>query len=103
MDPPSTFTRENLLDGGNLLVMAEPFLRASLSPLLSRMGIVVGDSIANRHDPLTYEVIESNLLLDNGDIGNDNFSYHPIFENISEISLWLLSQRAVTASSDNRG
>ncbi|MGQ9603536.1 MAG: T9SS type A sorting domain-containing protein [bacterium] len=79
---------EYLLDGGNLLVMAEPFLRAPLSPLLSRMGIVMGDSIANHHDPLAYDVIESNLLLDNGDIGDDNFSDHPIFENISEIVLY---------------
>lgn len=89
--------RGNLLHRGNLLVMAEPLLIASLSPLLSRIGIVRGDSIADRHNPLTYEVIESNLLLDNGDIGNDNFSYHPVFEKIPEISLWLLSQRAVMA------
>ncbi len=79
---------EYLLGGGNLVIMAEPFLRAPLSPLLSRMGMVMGNSIATHQNPATYELTGSNLILDNGNVGSSNFSDHPIFENIAEVVLY---------------
>jgi len=77
-----------LLEGGNVVVMGEPYLREPLAPFLATMGVVLGDSIVLHWDTQTYEVSQENLILDDGAVGDDNLTEHDVFNAVDEIVLY---------------
>jgi hypothetical protein len=76
---------EYVLRGGNILMMAEPFLRSPVVPTLARFGFTLGDSIITHVNPMTYESSPENVLFDGGTHGDRNLGAHSVFDGVSEI------------------
>ena len=76
---------EYVLQGGNILIMAEPFLRSPVLSTLARFGFSLGDSIITHTDPTTYEDSPTYPLFDLGAHGDRNLGFHSVFDGVNEV------------------